>query len=57
VAPKGLSRFALRAGDGYVEFTVGEAGTFWMAGLSHGNQDTRYGDIDFAFRFNGGSRR
>jgi len=47
------SQQELSAGDGYVEFTVGEAGTFWVAGLSHGNQDTRYGDIDFAFRFNG----
>lgn len=50
------SQQELSAGDGYVEFTVGEAGTFWVAGLSHGNEDTRYGDIDFAFRFNGGGR-
>jgi hypothetical protein len=40
--------------DGYVEFTVGELGTMWMAGLSHGNDDTTYADIDFGFRFNGG---
>src|SRR5215813_1247226 len=39
--------------DGYIEFTVGEAGTLWMAGLSHGNDDTSYADIDFGFRFNG----
>src|SRR6476646_2446205 len=26
----------------------------WMAGLSHGNDDTTYADIDFGFRFNGG---
>src|SRR5262249_57107521 len=39
--------------DGYVEFTVGELGTLWMAGLSHGNDDTTYADIDFGFRFNG----
>ena len=43
----------LTAGDGYVEFTVGEANTFWLAGLSHGNDGTGYADIDFAFRFNG----
>ena len=39
--------------DGYVEFTVGELNTMWMAGLSHGNGDTTYSDIDFGFRFNG----
>ena len=44
----------LTAGDGYVEFTVGETGTIWLAGLSHGNDGTSYGDIDFAFSFNGG---
>jgi hypothetical protein len=43
----------LTAGDGYVEFTVGETSTFWLAGLSHGNDGTGYADIDFAFRFNG----
>ena len=42
------------SGDGYVEFTVGELNTMWMAGLSHGNDDTTYADIDFGFRFNGG---
>jgi hypothetical protein len=40
--------------DGYVEFTVGELNTMWMAGLSNGNDDTTYADIDFGFRFNGG---
>ena len=39
--------------SGYVEFTVGELNTLWMAGLSHGSDDTTYGDIDFGFRFNG----
>jgi hypothetical protein len=43
----------LSAGDGFVEFTVGETGTFWMAGLSHGDSGTALDDIDFAFRFNG----
>ncbi|HET9267724.1 MAG TPA: hypothetical protein VFO31_06150 [Vicinamibacterales bacterium] len=45
---------ALTQGDGFVEFTVGESSTLWAAGLSHGNSDTSYADIDFAFRFNGG---
>lgn len=40
-------------GDGYIEFTVGELNTLWMAGLSHGDTDTTYADIDFGFRFNG----
>ena len=44
---------ALDAGDGYVEFTVGEADTFWIGGMSHDTDGTRYADIDFAFRFNG----
>ena len=39
--------------DGYVEFRVGELDTLWMAGLSHGDGDTTYADIDFGFRFNG----
>lgn len=44
----------LTAGDGYVQFTVGEAGTLWAAGLSHGSDDTTGADIDFALSFNGG---
>ena len=44
----------LTAGDGFVEFTVGETGTIWLAGLSHGNDGTSFSDIDFAFSFNGG---
>jgi hypothetical protein len=47
------SQQELSAGDGYVEFTVGEATTFWMAGLGHGNDGAGFGDIDFGFRFNG----
>jgi hypothetical protein len=41
------------SGEGYVEFTVGEPNTLWMAGLTHANRDTTYSDIDFGFRFNG----
>jgi hypothetical protein len=39
--------------DAFVEFTVGEMGTFWAAGLNHIDQATDISDIDFAFRFNG----
>lgn len=39
--------------DGFVEFTVGEMGTFWVAGLNRGDETTFINDIDFAFRFNG----
>ena len=49
-----ISQQELTAGDGYVEFTIGEANTFWFGGLSHGNESTSFTDIDFAFRFNGG---
>ncbi len=48
------SQQALSQGDGFVEFTVGESNTLWAAGFSHGNSDSTYADIDFAFRFNGG---
>jgi hypothetical protein len=40
--------------DGFVEFTVGEANTLWMAGLNFQDDNTTYADIDFGFRFNGG---
>jgi hypothetical protein len=36
------------SGDGYVEFTAGEANTAKMAGLSSGNSGQSYTDIDFA---------
>lgn len=39
--------------DGFIEFTVGEMGTFWVAGLSRGDDTTFINDIDFGFRFNG----
>ncbi|MBI4266229.1 MAG: hypothetical protein HY657_17785 [Acidobacteria bacterium] len=47
------SQQELGEGDGYIEFTVGETDTFWLAGLSHGATDTTFADVDFAFRFNG----
>ena len=51
-----VSRQMIRSGDGYVEFTVGETNTFWLAGLGHQDNSTRYDDIEFAFRFNGAGR-
>ena len=50
----GASSHEQLSSDGYIEFTVGELNTMWMAGLSHGDDDTTYADIDFGFRFNGG---
>src|SRR5688572_10503670 len=47
------SQQELTAGDGYVEFTVGEATTFWTGGLGYSNDATGFADIDFGFRFNG----
>jgi RHS repeat-associated protein len=38
----------IASGDGYVEFTVGESGTYRMCGLSNGDSDQNYPDIDFA---------
>src|SRR5262245_50996517 len=49
-----VSQQSLVQGDGYVEFTVGEANTLWAAGFARANAGTTYADIDFAFRFNGG---
>jgi PKD repeat protein len=43
-----VSRKAIRAGDGYVEFVAGETGTARMVGLSHGDADADFRDIDFA---------
>lgn len=48
-----VSQQEVTSGDGYVEFTIGETNTFFLAGLSHGDDGTSYHDIDFAFRFNG----
>jgi hypothetical protein len=48
-----VSREMIRSGDGYVEFTVGEPYTFWLAGLSLSDGNVRFNTIDFALRFNG----
>ncbi|WP_437578391.1 M23 family metallopeptidase [Sorangium sp. So ce887] len=38
----------IEAGDGFVEFSTNEASLQKMAGLSHGDGDQGYGDIDYA---------
>jgi len=47
-----VSRQMIRSGDGYVDFTVGEAYTFWMAGLSQSDGNVHFNSINFALRFN-----
>jgi len=44
----GASSFETITGDGYVEFTSAESTTSKMAGLSHGDLNQSYADIDFA---------
>ena len=39
---------ALVSGDGYVEFTANETNTYRMCGLSNGDSNQNYTDIDFA---------
>jgi hypothetical protein len=48
-----ISEQQITAGDGYVEFSIADTKTLFIAGLNHGNAGTGYADIDFAFRFNG----
>jgi hypothetical protein len=43
-----ISSYELVSGDGYVEFTASETNTYKMIGLSNGNFDASYQDIDFA---------
>jgi len=47
-----VSRQMIRSDDGYVDFTVGEPFTFWMAGLSQSDGNVHFNSIDFALRFN-----
>ena len=47
-----VSRQMIRSGNGYVEFTVGEPYTFWMAGLTMSDGNVHYNALDFAVRFN-----
>ena len=39
---------AIVSGDGYIELTVTETNTFRMIGLSHGDSNQDYTDLDFA---------
>ena len=39
---------SLNSGDGYVEFTASETNTYRMCGLSNGDSNQSYTDIDFA---------
>jgi YD repeat-containing protein len=43
-----MSTKAVASGDGYVEFTASETNTYRMLGLSHGDSNRDYADIDFA---------
>ena len=40
---------SLTSGDGYVEFTATETNTYRLIGLSNGDSNQAYEDIDFAF--------
>jgi hypothetical protein len=42
------SQQAIMSGDGYVQFTASEAATWRMAGLSNGDGDQGFSEIDFA---------
>ena len=42
-----VSAQQISSGDGYVELTASETNTYRMFGLSNGNTDTSYQDIDF----------
>ena len=48
-----VSTRALIKGDGFVEFTTTEAAAHQLAGLSHGNTNTDYADVDFAVLLGG----
>jgi hypothetical protein len=43
-----VSTQQIASGDGYVEFTASETTTYRLLGLSNGNTNTAYEDIDFA---------
>lgn len=49
----GSTTSATIAGDGFAEFSTGETNTYKMAGLSNGNTDQNFDDIDFAFYMRG----
>ena len=43
-----VSLQSLASGDGFVEFTASETTSYRMLGLSKGNADQNYTDVDFA---------
>ena len=43
-----VSTQAIASGDGYVEFTASETTTYRMLGLSNGNTNSNWDDIDYA---------
>jgi hypothetical protein len=49
-----VSTQQIDSGDGYVELTASETTTYRMFGLSNGNTNTSYTDIDFALYLSGG---
>ncbi len=52
-----VSTQQITAGDGYVEFTASETTTSRMLGLSNGDSNASYTDIDFALYLYGGQLR
>ena len=44
----------IASGEGYVEFTTPSTSWNWLAGLSKGDTDQSYGDIDYAIYFYNG---
>jgi hypothetical protein len=50
-----VSSQSIGSGDGYVEFTIPEAGTLRFIGLSTGNSGTDPGEIKFAMRLQNGN--
>ena len=49
-----VSSQTIAAGDGYMEFTPGDTGTYRMCGLGHTDSSAYFADIEYAF-FMGGS--
>ena len=49
-----ISTLQLASGDGYVEFAASETTTARMLGLSNGNSNASYTDLDFALYANAG---
>ena len=48
-----ISTQTIASGDGYVEFIASETTSYRMLGLSNGNSNTSYTDIDFALYLTG----